>query len=789
MSEETQQLGRYELLRRIAVGGMGEIYLARAGGAGGFEKTLIIKKILPHLASDPQFVDKFLDEGRIIVNLSHGNIVPVFDMDEEDGEYYIAMEYVPGRDVRAVMKKLDEVDETLPADLACFVIAEVCEGLAYAHRQTDSDGHPLNIVHRDVSPSNVLLSTEGEVKLIDFGIARAAGRRSETVSGRVQGKVCYMSPEQATGEDVDARSDIFSAGTVLYEMMTGVRPFQGDTDLESLDLVRQCDYPPPSELADEVPTELDTVIERSMARHPDDRYDTADQMQADLVQILYGGGEAVTSRELAGFLSNLFPDGIERQEFKDELSGETGAARSSEAGSDGIDLDDALNQQLQQQRGRDGSAPDPKGRTATLETPSHPERVGTGAETEQGGPDNSADDEQSESNPERHAAAGGALDKSSTSRSDDSGSWWGGQVANVVILLVVVGSLGAVATYLRAPAPASLTLNSEPSGARVIIDGAEMAGVRTPGKVDVSPGRHTVAFRLDGYQSHVYSVDVVEGASKTLSPSLEAKESVSEAADDTAAGDATTLRANRRDVGHDASGAAPKQVRIDNDAGEGVVWRDGRRIGAVPSTVTLEAGERVGLEVRRNGCEPARRQISYETSPTSLQLRPKCSRSNANPDRTDQGEARAEAVSLRIESTPEGARVRIDGRTVGTTPYERTVKSDQPLTVELTKSGYQKLERQLTPSSVDGRWRAELQPVEQGCLNFFAVRPQYNELAIDGEWLEGRHQKLKDYTLPAGQHTIRVRNRAAGRDETFKFAIDPGRECTSLTVWDPDEGG
>jgi hypothetical protein len=343
--------------------------------------------------------------------------------------------------------------------------------------------------------------------------------------------------------------------------------------------------------------------------------------------------------------------------------------------------------------------------------------------------------------------------------------------------------------YLRTPAPASLTLKSEPSGARVSIDGAEMAGVRTPEQVDVSPGRHTVAFRLDGYKSQVFSVDAVEGASKTIWPTFKAKESVSEAADDTADGDAGSMRANRRDVGPDTSGPAPKQVRIDTDAGKGVLWRDGRRIAAVPATVTLKSGERVGLEVRRNGCEPAQRQISYETAPTSLQLRPECPRSHANPGRTNQSGGEAESVSLRIESTPEGARVRIDGRKVGTTPFERTVKPDQSLTIELNKSGYQKLERQLTPRSVDGRWRAKLQPVEQGCLNFFAVRPQYNELAIDGEWLEGRHQKLKGYELPAGQHTIRVRNKAAGRDETFSFGIEPGRECTSLTVWDPDEDG
>jgi len=266
MSETPRQLGRYELIRRIATGGMGEIYLARVRGTAGFEKSVIIKTILPHLAEEEEFVDKFLDEGRIVVNLTHGNIVPVFDMDEIDGEYFIAMDYVPGRDVRDMLARLGNKGETMPADLAAYIVSEVCEGLGYAHRKTDEQGEPLDIVHRDVSPSNVLVSTDGEVKIIDFGIARAADRRAKTVSGRIQGKCCYMSPEQAAGDDLDARSDIFSTGVVLYEMVTNVRPFEGKSDLKSLDLVRDCDYQPPSQLEESVPEELDEIIGRAMTR-------------------------------------------------------------------------------------------------------------------------------------------------------------------------------------------------------------------------------------------------------------------------------------------------------------------------------------------------------------------------------------------------------------------------------------------------------------------------------------------------------------------------------------------
>src|SRR5690554_2784135 len=202
MTDIVRTLGRYELHRRIAAGGMGEIFVAKSRGAGGFEKTVIIKTILPHLADEQEFVTKFLDEGRIVVNLTHGNIVPVFDMGEEKGEYFIAMEYVAGRDLRDILRHLNVSGRVLPVEYSLYILIELSKGLGYAHRKTDEQGVPLGIVHRDVSPSNVLLSREGEVKLIDFGIARATGKSSVTVSGRIQGKCCDRSREQASGTNV-----------------------------------------------------------------------------------------------------------------------------------------------------------------------------------------------------------------------------------------------------------------------------------------------------------------------------------------------------------------------------------------------------------------------------------------------------------------------------------------------------------------------------------------------------------------------------------------------------------
>src|SRR5690554_761415 len=341
MAEPTQKLGRYELIKRIAVGGMGVIYLAKSRGAGGFEKTVIIKKILEHLADEPEFITKFLDEGRTVVHLTHGNIVPVFDMGSEGGEYFIAMEYLPGRDLRDVLKRLRDNGELMPMSLAVFIAIEACKGLDYAHRCTGEDGQPLGIVHRDVSPSNILISRDGEVKIIDFGIARATSRVAKTMTGRIQGKVCYMSPEQAAGKSVDSRSDIFSMGVVLYEMLTGVRVFQGDSDLQSLDYVRQCEVAPPSSINPQIPPELDAIVLRALVAERQARYQSIEKLHVALLEWLYGRGRAVTSQQLAEFAGELFPEGFERSELR--RARDPSSLGSSDMEPARLNLDDALN--------------------------------------------------------------------------------------------------------------------------------------------------------------------------------------------------------------------------------------------------------------------------------------------------------------------------------------------------------------------------------------------------------------------------------------------------------------
>jgi serine/threonine-protein kinase len=301
-------LGRYELLRRLAVGGMGELYLARLRGAANFEKRFVIKKILPNLAQQPEFVARFVDEAHILVRLTHGNIVSVFDMGEADGELYMAMEYIQGCDLRLILRRRAARGERLAPALCVFIAAEVCKGLSYAHQKADDQGRPMRIVHRDISPSNILVSRDGEVKLVDFGIARATEAAADASAVLLQGKLAYMSPEQASGLPTDARADLFSLGVVLYELLTGARPFEGRSDLDLIARVKAAAFAPASTLRPDLDPQLDALLARLLARDPADRPPSADALLSDLMGLLMAWGQLITASALSAALSDDLRD-------------------------------------------------------------------------------------------------------------------------------------------------------------------------------------------------------------------------------------------------------------------------------------------------------------------------------------------------------------------------------------------------------------------------------------------------------------------------------------------------
>jgi len=298
------QFGKYELGERIAKGGMAEVFAARHFGAEGFVKSVAIKRILPHYCEDPEFVRLFINEATLAAELRHANIVQIHDFDHVEGSYYIAMELVQGRDLRRVLRAADEAGRRLPVEVGVHVVAECLKGLAAAHELCDEADAPLGIVHRDVSPHNMLLSYAGEVKLTDFGIAKAATRSHDTESDVIRGKLPYMSPEQVQGLELDQRSDLFSLGITLWEVATGERLY-GQSGSDGLVMeVAEARVSDPAERNASVSPGLREVILRLLEREPDRRYSTAREALATLRE---RGGAVDRSLELASFMEDLFP--------------------------------------------------------------------------------------------------------------------------------------------------------------------------------------------------------------------------------------------------------------------------------------------------------------------------------------------------------------------------------------------------------------------------------------------------------------------------------------------------
>jgi serine/threonine protein kinase len=297
--------GRYKILRRVADGGMAEIFLATQMGREGFQKPVILKRIHSTIYADPQFRNMFIDEAHISMSLSHSNIAQVLDLGVSAGRYFLVLELVDGWDLGRILHRAATAGVRLPRELALHVGAEICRALAYAHSKAMDGQGPLGIVHRDVSPHNVLLSEQGEVKLTDFGIAKAMNKREHTGTGVVKGKVAFMSPEQALGKPIDARSDLFSLGTMLYLMVTRTRPFEGPSDLETLLRVQQGSFPAPEEVSPDLPPEVAALISRAMRRDPAERYQSADEMLADIERVLRTAFRPVGQSELKRWLADL----------------------------------------------------------------------------------------------------------------------------------------------------------------------------------------------------------------------------------------------------------------------------------------------------------------------------------------------------------------------------------------------------------------------------------------------------------------------------------------------------
>ena len=318
-SFEPQQFGRYFLVDKVAVGGMAEVFKARIFSEGGFQKLLVIKRILGHLGGNDEFVDMFIDEAKISVELQHPNIVQVYDFGKIHENYFIAMECVEGKDVKGILRKMAERRKVLPVEYAAHIAHEMCKGLDFAHKKHDLHGEHLGIIHRDVSPSNILVSYTGNVKVADFGIAKAQISLYNTKDGVLKGKFEYMSPEQASGEDISPSSDIFACGIILHEMLTGRRLFKTDSDIKTLNRIKAVDVPLPSTLNPAVPARMDEIVMRALSRDPAERFPDARAFQQALLEFMYPSTPDVVRDSLQQFMHELFAEEIaaERGRLRD----------------------------------------------------------------------------------------------------------------------------------------------------------------------------------------------------------------------------------------------------------------------------------------------------------------------------------------------------------------------------------------------------------------------------------------------------------------------------------------
>jgi serine/threonine protein kinase len=447
-----EPFGKYVLVGDIAVGGMAEVFLGVQQGLAGVLKVVVLKRVLPHYTADEQFVRMFIDEARIAARLDHPNIVRTYEFGAHEGQYYTAMEYLPGEDLRSILRRLVRTKQRMPLHLAVGIVMQLCAGLHCAHQLTDTSGRPLNLVHRDINPANVIITYGGETKVIDFGVAKT--NTTATVTGTIKGKIAYMPPEQVLARGVDQRSDIFSAGVVLWELLTGRRLFGRESDAATLYAIMNDPIPLPSRYRPDVPRELDAIVMRALSRTPADRFTTADEMAAALEGFMTSQPK-FDARALAAMIEGLF--GTARAEAKRAISQTRSLAQN-------ISIVMKLRSEVRAQiaHSLDTFA---SGSTSNVPTPTAPR-------------------------PRRPYLLVAAV------------------MLAAITAGVVYGATSSPSTKTAPVAPVALLVESEPSGAAISIAG-EPTGLVTPATLNGLSGTQvTIRLELAGYTSIAQTVDL-----------------------------------------------------------------------------------------------------------------------------------------------------------------------------------------------------------------------------------------------------------------------------------------
>lgn len=679
-----QPFGKYHLVDRIAVGGMAEIFLAKTFSHGGFEKRLVIKRILSSLTDNEEFVSMFVDEAKLSVLLTHPNVVQVFDFGRIGDHYFIAMEAVDGKDLKSVLRRLGERGEAIDPLFAAWICQQAARGLDYAHKKKDPEGNDLSIVHRDVSPSNVLLSYEGAVKIADFGIAKAQGTTFDTKEGVLKGKFEYMSPEQAWGRPIDRRSDVFSLGTVLWEMLTGHRLFKGASDMDTLERIRSAVVRPPRELRPELPEALEASVLRALSADPDDRYPDAASFGNDLREYLSPLAPDEVAERFAPWMLELFIDDVQDEKARVE--------RNSREALLQLDVDDDI--ELEETPLLDPvplSAGEFVGAERGREVTPPPTPLPRGAESPEG--------------------------------------------ASPVLPFGGEGAASARAhsprSHPAAGAPRPAAHPHPPHSAPRTVVPAEPATPRSPFR-PIAAGFLVIALALLGAWFLLRGLPG-EGSGGDLESVASAVPAPTEAGGE---------------AGSPVEAQPEPAVEPPPDPPEAVppVAPTASPVAAVP---------------RSAGAVAARSQP------------PKGGEAPAPP-----GSGEAAGVMI-LESRPSGAEVRVNGRTVGRTPYQFTSgRAGEVYAIELALDGHEgEAFSQDFPKSGTLRVSRTLSPRTAAALGNLSVRVNggFADLYIDGA---PKGKAPRQLQLPPGTYQVRLVNAAAGFDRTVAVTVQSGQTAS-----------
>lgn len=668
--------GKYLLLERINVGGMAEVYKAKAFGVEGFERILAVKRILPNMADDEEFINMFIDEARIAVQLGHSNIVTIYELGKFENQYYIAMEYVAGKDLRQILDRFRKNETTMPIEMSAYITSCICNGLDFAHHKRDASGRPLHVIHRDVSPQNILIGYEGAVKITDFGIAKAEDRASKTQAGVLKGKFAYMSPEQVRGLEIDLRSDIFAVGILLYEMLTGKRLFIGESDFATLEKVRNAEVTPPQEHNPKIPDALQAIVLKALAKERDERYQTAAELRDDLQQFIIQDSSVFTGNKLSEIL---------KQEYRSEIDIE---GRKNE---EFLRLQPSIQpQDLVLQKAHlaaptgDWSNENREEKTIIFESEFAQKNLSIEKPTIV--TNSNHQQEILEHRPTRALDQSMAEELISQSRVGASGknNRMLFRVALGAALMLFVGVLGIV-LYLggwsRGTATGTLVVTSSPTNTINILLDDNLIGEKTPLTFDnISAGEHRLVLRADGFKEKAYRFDLIPGAPAEIHVVMERLPP--------------------------AASEASLEVTTDPDMAS-------VRIGGLPQGITPltlrnpDIAHPIILEVSKTGfiTQMVTANLTPENKHQSVHVKLKpttqsdAMAQNAMPNaggvstQNTNSTISNTSARLKVRSQPAGATIYVAGVQKGVTPFEiQNLDPAENYSIELVKEGYRSYE-------------------------------------------------------------------------------------------------